>query len=181
MIATHAPTLSRPMTAGTQVPVFEDLTPLHPVDLPKAEAANHPPVIDVEHHVSATMLWHTPVGRVTVNFERASCVHGPELNQFTLEGTRAGANFEWLNWGGPDRLTITGDDGGKPVARVFEFPHGDIHAWPVQAMAATLRGESVAMVAGDRALFNFNVLRAIYATAERGTAVSVTLEKSNHA
>ena len=97
--------------------------------------------------------------------------------------TRAAAVYDWLNWGESNRLTITGEDAqGAVVGEKCEEPMGAIHDRPVQGFVQAIHGaidERVPLVADERAVFNFQVIQAIYRSAELGTPQMVRLNHSH--
>lgn len=126
-------------------------------------------VNDVEQHVGAQLQVIGGDGAVvTVDYERAACVHGPEEAVFRLEGSQASAQWDWLNLDGTSDVIMWSDDHGAPVVRTDTVTqHTDYghHDRPIRGMRAALEGTAAEMMRADRAAFAFRVLRAIYDVA----------------
>lgn len=150
------------------------------VATPVAHAANHPTVVDVEFHAGAHMVWRTPYGAVPLSFERASCTYGPVGSSFSFEGTRGAGEYQWLNWDKPNRLSFASENAdGSAREEALDEPMGDVHDRPLHGFVELLGGrvsERTPVVADEKAVFNFSIIRGIYDVAKSGKPLTVRLE-----
>ncbi len=147
--------------------------PTTELDLPEGT------VFDTEQHVGATLrLTRADGQQVTVAFERAACTHGAERQIAEIEGIEGAVRWDWIDWAGDGRVTVTRDDHGA-AAETIEHPTGDVpadvHVRPLLAFAALIRGEPNLAIVDEQAVFNFHCLQAIYASARTGTTRTVEL------
>ena len=133
-------------------------------------------VFDTDQHVGAALVFHrADAQRIPVTYERAAATHGAERQTVEIEGLRGAVRWDWLDWVGDGRVTVTTDVGGQPreETRTLGVPTVFCHQRPLVAFAAMLRGEPSETVAGDDALFGFRVLRAVQDAARSGRPQSV--------
>ncbi len=136
-------------------------------------------VFDTEQHAGATLrLTRADGQQITVAFERAACTHGAERQIAEIEGLEGAIRWDWIDWMGDGRVTVTWDDHGT-AAETVEHPTGDapadVHVRPLLAFAALIRGEPNLAVVDEQAVFNFHCLQAIYDSARTGTTRTVEL------
>ncbi len=137
-------------------------------------------VFDTDQHVGASLVLTRADGqRVRVTYERSACTHGAERDIAEIEGMTGAVRWDWVDWVGDGRVTITTDDHGQPSEAtsqpVAEVP-AHAHWRPLVQFAAQLRGEASDAVVDERAVFNFLTLRAISDSARTGQPQTVTLE-----
>jgi len=148
---------------------------------PQTHLDQPPPVLDVEFHVGAAMVYHVGEHRVPVTFERASCTHGTPGTLCEFECERGAARLEWLAFGKPDRLIVVRDQQGKPVTEERAYPvyrpmDNPLHLFTRLVRGGTGREDLRTRVADDRMVFNFGCLQLIYETAASGAATSLSLD-----
>lgn len=135
---------------------------------------------NVETHVGATMKWTLGDGTdVIVDYERASGTYGKAQQLSEIEGTRGA--FEW-NWGWnfeTNGVKRTFAD-GKTVEEELHFVDEEEKAWevsqgerPLIAFYRATRGQDVPALVGEGALWNFELLMALFRAAETGERVIV--------
>jgi len=139
-------------------------------------------IADVEQHVAATLRYTLPDGTTpTVTFERAACTHGGERSTVEVEGTRGAVAWDWLDWVGTGSVSVSRDLDGQirtetstpaPINNLF------VHHRPLVDFVKAVRGEPSYAVLGERAVFNFETLQAIYAATESGRPQVVELRSS---
>lgn len=157
-------------------------TPVAAAKLPKGVR------IDVDMHFGATLRLHRADGKpVTVNWERASCVHGPERRLMELDGTHGSVAWDWTNWN--DRtLRLLRDRGGKAVEtkKVFAVDPIGPHAKPLVYLHAAVHGArlkngvvaagpAAGLAVNEGALRRFELLCAVYDCIADGRARTIRL------
>lgn len=136
-------------------------------------------VNDAEQQVGAALRYHRADGQtLDVGFERAACTHGAERTIVELEGTRGAVGWDWLDWQGAGRLTVTRDRDGEAVAETAALGPGDglhPHHRPLLTFADRVAGRGSPAVVDEQAVFNFSCLRAIDDAAASGRPQTVVL------
>lgn len=136
-------------------------------------------VFDTEQHVGASLRYHRADGQVVdVAFERAACTHGGERAAVEIEGSRGAVEWDWLDWEGGGRLSLSHDQDGEAVTETARLGPGSPlhpHHRPLVFFAERIAGRPSPAVVDDRALFNFACLRAIYDCAASGRPQTVEL------
>ena len=149
---------------GVLQPIRVDITDAWSVN---PEIAHHlaPGVVyDTDQHVGASLVFHRADGdRVHVVYERAAATHGEERQIAEIEGQRGAVRWDWLDWVGDGRVTVTTDRDGQPAETVHHpgQPVAPAHQRPLVAFAAMVLGEPSDAVTGEGALASFRCLRAI--------------------
>ena len=136
-------------------------------------------ILDVEFHVGASMLYYCQDGtQVSVSFERGHPAYASSIKQFEFQGTKGAVEFDWLD---QDGLTYYYDDegtvGSQHVSYVQDEPAPQMLERPLFYFFQAVNGQPSPAVLNERAVFNFNCLRAIYDCARGRQAQSVRLEK----
>jgi len=136
-------------------------------------------ILDVEFHVGASMLYYCQDGtQVSVSFERGHPAYASSLKQFEFQGTKGAVEFDWLD---QDGLTYYYDDegtvGSQHVSYVQDETAPQMLERPLSYFFQAVNGQPSPAVLNERAVFNFNCLRAIYDCARGRQAQSVRLEK----
>ena len=136
-------------------------------------------ILDVEFHVGASMLYYCQDGtQVSVSFERGHPAYASSLKQFEFQGTKGAVEFDWLD---QDGLTYYYDDegrvGSQHVSYVQDETAPQMLERPLFYFFQAVNGQPSPAVLNERAVFNFNCLRAIYDCARGRQAQSVRLEK----
>jgi predicted dehydrogenase len=134
-------------------------------------------VFDVEEHAAATLRFTLRNGaRLTVDYERAFCTHGDETNTnpltFQIEGTRGAVRWEWFTDGG-GQIWHSFDRAGKRETELIEvakLPGPGIHQKPLVYFHQRVQGMNSPAFVNETALFNLELMRAIYDCANTGTA-----------
>ncbi len=161
-------------------PIRVDVTTAWSVN-PETEIHLAPGVVfDTDQQIGASMVFHRADGeRVPIIYERAAATHGKERQIVEIEGRRGAVRWDWLDWAGDDRVTVTTDQNGQPAETTHHpgRPLAPAHQRPLLALAARLRGEPHDSVVGDQALFNFRCLRAIQDAATTGQPQTITMEE----
>jgi predicted dehydrogenase len=141
--------------------------------------------IDVEFHVLASLRCTLRDGSlVRVAFERSACAHGEALDEAHFAGTQAGASLSWVF---APSLTLYDDEAGKLRSTELTTPEDDaslpgIHHRPYAFMRRNLLGDAEApALLDERAVFNFQVLRAIYTVAQSGRPTRIAFEGGSEA
>lgn len=137
-------------------------------------------VFDTDQQIGASLVFHRSGGeRVPIIYERAAATHGQKRQIVEIEGRRGAVRWDWLDWAGDDRVTVTTDQHGQPFETTHHpgRPAAPAHQRPLLALAARLRGEPSDSVVGDQALFSFRCLRAIEDAATSGRPQTVTLDE----
>jgi predicted dehydrogenase len=130
-------------------------------------------VFDVETQVIAQLQYElADIGKVQVDYERASATHGREETAFEVEGTRGAFSLDWI-W--EDKLRLSLDRAGALFVEevAIEPETASVHDRPIQDMIRAVRGEPSLTIANADALFNFRCLRALYAAYEAKCPVTV--------
>lgn len=136
------------------------------------ETAVDPDDADVEQHVGATLVYHLDDGTtLPVSYERAACTHGTPRKWFEIEGTRGAVRWGWkvFSPGGRAELLRTFDRNGEVDVESERPADGGAfgpHDRPLAYFSRAIRGEDAPIPVNERAVFNFEVLRAIYDCAE---------------
>jgi len=136
-------------------------------------------ILDVEFHVGASMLYYCQDGtQVSVSFERGHPAYASSIKQFEFQGTKGAVEFDWLD---QDGLTYYYDDegtvGSQHVSYVQDETAPQMLERPLFYFFQAVNGQPSPAVLNERAVFNFNCLRAIYDCARGRQAQSVRLEK----
>ena len=136
-------------------------------------------ILDVEFHVGASMLYYCQDGtQVSVSFERGHPAYASSIKQFEFQGTKGAVEFDWLD---QDGLTYYYDDegtvGSQHVSYVQDETAPQMLERPLFYFFQAVNGQPSPAVLNERAVFNFNCLRAIYDCAKGRQAQSVRLEK----
>ena len=123
-------------------------------------------ILDVEFHVGASMLYYCQDGtQVSVSFERGHPAYASSIKQFEFQ----------------DGLTYYYDDegtvGSQHVSYVQDETAPQMLERPLFYFFQAVNGQPSPAVLNERAVFNFNCLRAIYDCARGRQAQSVRLEK----
>ena len=165
---------------GVLRPVRVDVTAAWSVN-PETEVHLAPGVIfNTDQQIGASLVFHRAGGeRVPIIYERAAATHGAARQIVEIEGRRGAVRWDWLDWAGDGRVTVTTDRDGR-AAETTHYPGHPItpaHQRPLLALAARLRGEPNDSVVGDQALFTFRCLRAIQDAATTGQPQTITLEE----
>jgi len=144
---------------------------LHAWIAPPAKAAKVPEgtVLDVEYHAGAAMVYHCEDGSVVpISFERGHPAYGVKMELFEFQGTKGIAELDWLQGG----LKRYFDRDGKVESE--DTPCGLTEADPRMLQRPlcyfydAVNGNASHAVLNERAVFNFDCLRAIYDCAETG-------------
>ena len=134
-------------------------------------------VFDVEEQAGASLVFHRAGGqRVVVAYERSMASNAQPVSRIEIEGDTAAVRWDWLDWEGEGRVTVTRDEQGAPAERTEQAgkPPVALNQRLLVSFVRYLRGEPSEALTGDDALFNFRCLRAIYDVAGTGTPQTVT-------
>lgn len=137
-------------------------------------------VFDTDQQIGASLVFHRADGsRVPIIYERAAATHGEERQIVEIEGRRGAVRWDWLDWVGDGRVTVTTDRDGQPAETTHHpgRPVAAAHQRPLLAFAARLRGEPNDAVVDGQALFNFRCLRALQDAATTGLPQTVEREE----
>ncbi len=153
---------------------------VHAATTAQPELGNEPEgvVNNVEQHVVATLRYTLPDGGdVTVSYERAAGTHGREERIAEVEGTRGSVRWWWLGYQDKDGTVDlhTTLDGGVPLVDPPTNPPPHPAAMPLVQFLKAVRGEENLAILGERAVFNFRCLRAVYECEETGQRQRVEL------
>ncbi|MDL5053618.1 Gfo/Idh/MocA family oxidoreductase [Oscillatoria laete-virens NRMC-F 0139] len=132
-------------------------------------------VFDIEEHAGATMRFFNGASRpVVVDYERAFCTHGDESNQspitFQIEGKKGAVKWEWIT-DGSGRIWHSYDREGKRVTDEITVARADeehMHSKPIVYFDQAVRGQKSPAYIDETALFNFELLCAVYECVETG-------------
>ena len=133
-------------------------------------------VFDTDQQIGASLVVNRADGsRVPVIYERAAATHGGERQIVEIEGLRGAVRWDWLDWVGDGRVTVTTDRDGQPAESTHHpgRPVAAAHQRPLLAFAARLRGEPSDSIVDGQALFSFRCLRALQDAATTGQPRSV--------
>ena len=134
-------------------------------------------VFDVEEQAGASLVFHRAGGeRVVVAYERSMASNAEPLSRIEIEGDAAAVRWDWLDWEGDGRVTVTRDARGSPIEHVEQAGQSavGVHQRPLVSFVRHLRGEPSEALTGEDALFTFRCLRAIYDVAGTGEPRTIT-------
>ena len=147
---------------------------------PLTEGVDQTDAVRAEQHAGAELRLERRDGAVVnVSYERAACTHGGERSVVEIEGSTGAVAWDWLDWVGEGRLTLTTDAGGEPVSAVEVLPPDGpgFNARPIERFRARLAAPDRAEPGTD-ALFNFRCLRAVHEAATTGLPTVVDKESA---
>ncbi len=135
-------------------------------------------VNDVEQHVIAQMRFEDKYGKsVLVNYERSACTHGEPLSAVEIEGMKGAVSWDWLCFDGNGQVSVSGDDQGKPVKNITNYQcRYNFHHRPILHFLDALHSHAPAFEMDEQAVFNFNILQAIYECARTNHSLTVIKE-----
>jgi len=128
-------------------------------------------VIDVEHHVSATLKYVQADGQIVrIDYQRMSTTFGAPVESYQVEGPLGAVEWDWLEWKG-DTLRVHRDRNGEDDTTSTRYPEGsdDLSGRrPVRTFVEFLEGGSPSLIRDEQAWFNFRILWAIQEAATTG-------------
>lgn len=141
-----------------------------------------PARVDVEFHGGASLVLSDRAGRrISLDFERSSCSHGPAVERCHVYGEDGGATLRWLPWSeGGCGVDWYRDVEGRLESRTepadpapADLP--SLHAVPYLRLREAIAHGGPATVIDEHAVFALAILREIYAVAESGRPGRVSL------
>lgn len=135
-------------------------------------------VNDVEQHVIALMRFEDRDGKsILVNYERSACTHGEPLSVVEIEGVRGAVSWDWFCFDGNGQVSVSSDDQGKPVKNITNFQcRYHYNHRPILLFLDTLNFGTPPLEMNEQAVFDFNILQAIYECARTNYPQIVTKE-----
>jgi predicted dehydrogenase len=129
-------------------------------------------VFDTEQHGGAALRYHLAGGSVVdVTYERSACTHGEERATVEIEGLDGAIRWDWIDSPAGGSLWRSADQDGQPRDETLTFTEGDglgPHDRPLVYFYQAITGQGSPAPVDEQAVFNFSIIRAIYAAAETG-------------
>ncbi|MCR8657154.1 Gfo/Idh/MocA family protein [Paenibacillus endoradicis] len=133
---------------------------------------------EVEQHVGATLVFTlVDSNRVVVQYERAACCHGEESSTTQIEGSHGAVIWDWPLFSGEGNLTRFYDENGETKYETRNITNEELGMMdkPIIYFIEQVAGENQLAVTNEQAVFNFNVLHAIYKYIQTKEVQIITL------